>query len=156
MQKDFQKIDLHLYFTAHNLPILPPLSYHHQNINFMAIHVLEQYVSVEDYAKRCSISRRSVMNRIAVRSIYAIKVDGYLAVDIGASPPKKFIHASEPHNGGARNSYTDLRCVIWWCSGKQLKADRFFRAIIVGTIEAWVIGGEVFARATDLEAFKKG
>jgi hypothetical protein len=121
----------------------------------MAIQVLEQYVSVEDYAKLCGISRRSVMNRIAVGSIHAIKVDGYYAVNIQASPPKKFVHKSEPHKAGAHHAHTQLRVVTSWCHSKRIRAEKSLRAIINGTIDGWVIGGEVFARVTDLEALLK-
>ena len=122
----------------------------------MAIHVMENYVSVEEYAKLCRKSRRAIMDRIKAKSISVMKVDGYYAINIIASPPLSRVN---PHKikagGGTHVSHHELRCVITWCWGKEIRCYPFLRAIINGKLEAWLIGDEVFARAEDLEAFRK-
>ncbi len=122
----------------------------------MAIHVFENYVSVEEYAALCGVKRRTVMDRIKSKLISAIKVDGYVAINTATNPPQKYIHASwKKPGGGVHVSHPELRCVVYWCWGKEVRCYPYLRAIITGKMEGWVIGGEVFARATDLEAFKK-
>ena len=54
----------------------------------MAINVMENYVSVEEYARLCGKTRRTIMDRIKAKSISVIRVDGYYAVNTAASPPK--------------------------------------------------------------------
>lgn len=122
----------------------------------MAIHVMENYVSVEEYAKLCGIKRRTVMDRIKSKNISAIKVDGYYAVDKKENPPRSYQHhAWRNPTGGAHVMHDELRCVVTWCHGKEIRSYPYLRAIINGKIDGWVIGDEVFAKATDLEAFKK-
>ncbi len=122
----------------------------------MAIHVMENYVSVEEYAKLCGIKRRTVMDRIKSKNISAIKVDGYYAVDKKENPPRSYQHhAWRNPTGGAYVRHHELRCVITWCCGKSIRCYPYLRAIINGQIEGWVIGDEVFAKASDLEEFRK-
>lgn len=122
----------------------------------MAIHVMENYVSVEEYAKICGKQRRVIMDRIKAKAISAIKVDGYLAVNKVSNPPRSFIHASKkPMGGGAHVSHKELRCVTTWCHGKGIRSYPYLRAIITGKLDGVVIGEEVFAKAIDLEAFQK-
>ena len=122
----------------------------------MAIHVMENYVSVEEYAKLCGISRRSVMNRVKAETISAFIIDGICGVDKVASPPKKFFHHKwKKPGGGGHHVYADLRAVIPWCNGKSIRCYPYLRAIINGTIDGWVMAGEVFAKASDLETFRK-
>ncbi len=121
----------------------------------MPIHVLENYVSVEQYAKLCRKSKRAIMDRIRGGSISAIKVDGYYAINTVVNPP---LHTVNPHHkrkGGAHASYHDLRCIISWCNGKGIRSYPYLRAVINGQLEGWLIGEEVFARLGDLEAFRK-
>ncbi|MES2619645.1 MAG: hypothetical protein V4615_02255 [Bacteroidota bacterium] len=122
----------------------------------MAITVVENYVSVDEYAALCDISRRSVLNRIRAGTVSAIKVDGIYAVNRQISPPRKFMHHKWKKPGaGVSHSYPDLRTVIPWCLGRGIRCFPYLRAIINGKIDGWVIGGEVFAKVADLEAFKK-
>jgi hypothetical protein len=122
----------------------------------MAITVLENYVSVGDYALKCGIGRKSVLNRIKAGTISAIKVDGILAINIQANPPRRFIHHTwKKGAGGIHRPHPELRAVISWCNSKDIRCYPYLRAIITGKIEAWVIAGEVFARASDLAAFVK-
>jgi hypothetical protein len=122
----------------------------------MAIHVLENYVSVEEYARLCGKKRRAIMDRIKAKGVSAIKVDGYYAIDIVASPPVIRNHPSARiTKGGVHVAHPELRCVIAWCWGKEIRCYPFLRAIINGKLEGWLIGDEVFAKAEDLEAFRK-
>ena len=122
----------------------------------MAIHVIENYVSIEEYARLCGKTRRTIMDRIKAGGILAVKVDGYYAINTVTSPPVQHNHTSAQRSkGGARAAYTDLRCVITWCCGKKIRCYPFLRAIINGKLEGWLIGDEVFAMAEDLEAFRK-
>ena len=121
----------------------------------MAIHVLENYVSVEQYAVLCGKSRRAIMDRIRGGSISAIKVDGYYAINTVANPPKNRVNPHHGRKAGAHVSHHELRCVISWCNGKGIRCYPYLRAIINGQLEGWLIGEEVFAKATDLEAFRK-
>lgn len=122
----------------------------------MAITVLENYVSVDEYAALCGISRRSILNRVKAGTLSVIKVDGIYAINIQSSPPRKFMHHSWKKLGmGVHGSHPDLRAVISWCIGKGIRCYPYLRAIINGKIDGWVIGGEVFAKAADLEALKK-
>ncbi|MES2621214.1 MAG: hypothetical protein V4615_10210 [Bacteroidota bacterium] len=122
----------------------------------MAITVLENYVSIDEYAALCGISRRSVLNRIRAATISAIKVDEIYAVNTQTSPPRSYInHAWKKPGGGAHHSYPDLKAVIPWCNRKDMRCYPYLRAIIAGKMDGWVIAGEVFAKAADLQAFKK-
>ncbi len=122
----------------------------------MAIHVLENYVSVEEYAKLCGKTRRAIMDRIKANGVSAIKVDGYYAINVIASPPVKHNHPSARETKSSVHvAHHELRCVITWCWGKRYRCYPFLRAIINGKIEGWLIGDEVFAKAEDLEAFRK-
>ena len=122
----------------------------------MAIHVLENYVSVEEYARLCGRTRRTIMDRIKAKTNSVIKVDGCYAVNIVTSPPVKNNFASaQQSKGGATVIHPELRCVITWCWGKKIRCYPFLRAVINGKLEGWLIGDEVFAKAEDLEAFRK-
>lgn len=121
----------------------------------MAIHILENYVSVAQYAHLCGKSKRAIMDRIRGGSVSAIKVNGYFAINTLANPPK---HTVNPHHGrkvSIHHAYQDLRCIISWCHGKGIRCYPYLRAVINGQLEGWLIGEEVFARLTDLDAFKK-
>lgn len=122
----------------------------------MAIHVLDSYVSLDDYAKLCGISRRSVLNRIRSGTVRGIIVDGTYAVSPELNPPKRFAHHKfKKTKGGAVDIYPELRAVVAWCNKKDIRSYPFLRAIITGKIDGWVVAGEVFARVSDLEAFRK-
>ncbi len=122
----------------------------------MAIHVMENYVSVEEYARLCGRTRRTIMDRIKAKGLSAMKVDGYYAINTLANPPiKTNIPSAQKTKGGAHVAHPELRCVITWCWGKQIRCYPFLRAIINGKLEGWLIGDEVFAKVTDLEAFRK-
>ncbi len=122
----------------------------------MAIHVLENYVSVEEYARLCGKKKRAIMDRIKAGGVLAIKVDVYYAINTVACPPIKHNHRSaQKSRGGAHVAHHELRCVITWCWGKKIRCYPFLRAIINGKLEGWLIGDEVFAKATDLDAFRK-
>lgn len=122
----------------------------------MAIHVLENYVTVEEYARLCGVKRRTVMDRIKSELISAIKVDGYYAINTVNNPPREYIHRSwKKPGGGAHVSHSDWRCVVSWCNGKKMRCYPFLRAIITGNMEGLIIGDEVFARLEDLERFRK-
>lgn len=122
----------------------------------MAIHVMENYVSVDDYAKLCRVPRRTVIDRINAHAISAIKVDGYLAVNIVTNPPLKDMRGKKKRTGGgAHVTHTELCCVVTWCHGKNMRSYPYLRAIINGKLNGIVIGGEVFANKTDMEAFRK-
>ncbi len=66
----------------------------------MAITVLENYVTLDEYAALCGSSRRSVLCRIRAGTLSAIKVDGIYAVNKQISPPLKFIHHKWKKSGG--------------------------------------------------------
>lgn len=122
----------------------------------MAIHVMENYVSIDTYASLCGKTRRTIMDRIKANGVSAIKVDGYYAINTVTSPPVTHNHpAVQKGNGGAHVAHTNLRCVISWCCGKKIRCYPYLRAIINGKLEGWLIGEEVFAKAEDLEAFRK-
>jgi hypothetical protein len=122
----------------------------------MAILVLENYLSLDEYATLCDISRRSVLNRIKSRTVSAIKVDGMYALNKETNPPRKLAHYkfSNPSNG-RYSAYTALRAVIPCCNRKNIRCYPYLRAIITGKMDGWVICGEVFAKATDLKAWIK-
>ena len=122
----------------------------------MAIHVMENYVSVEEYARLCGKSKRTIMERIKAKSISVLKVDGYHAINIISNPPLNHVnpHKVKP-GGGAHVSHPELRCVVTWCRGKKIRCYPFLRAIINGKLEGWLIGDEVFAKAEDLNTFHK-
>jgi len=122
----------------------------------MAIHVLENYISLDDYAALCGISRRTVLNRIKSHTVSAIKVDGIYAINKESNPPRKFTHHKwSKATSGAHSAHAELRAVIPWCNRKKVRCYPYLRAIITGRIEGWVISGEVFAKATDLKNFVK-
>lgn len=96
------------------------------------------------------------MDRIKAKGLSAMKVDGYYAINTLANPPiKTNIPSAQKTKGGAHVVHPELRCVITWCWGKKIRCYPFLRAIINGKLEGWLIGDEVFAKATDLEAFRK-
>ena len=142
-----------------------PLPFQNSRIRFnfsllklkdMAIHVMENFVSVEEYARLCGVPRRTVMDRIKARNLSAVKIDGYHAVNTVANPPLKDMRGKPKSlSGGAHTPGGDLRAVVSWCSGKGIRSYPYLRAIILGKIDAWVYGQEVFARKDDLERFKR-
>jgi hypothetical protein len=120
----------------------------------MAIQVVANYVSVDEYAKRCGKKRRAIMDRIKAKSLTAMKVDGYLVINIASHPPKTRINPhTKSSGGGVHTAYKELRCVITWCWGKKKRCYPYLRAIINGKLDGWLIGDEVFAKGADLEAF---
>jgi hypothetical protein len=122
----------------------------------MSLQVLENYVSVDEYARRCGKKRRAIMDRIKAKSIPAIKVDGYYAINVVAHPPQRRVNPYKvTPGGGAHVAHQDLRCIVTWCRGKNIRCYPFLRAVINGQLDGWLIGDEVFAKADDLEAFKK-
>lgn len=122
----------------------------------MAIHIMENFVSIEDYGRLCGKKRRAIMDRIKAKSISAIKVDGYIAINTVTNPPKmRVYHSKIKPGGGVHVVHTELRCVITWCWGKKIRPYPFLRAIINGKLNGTLIGDEVFATLTDLEAFLK-
>ena len=122
----------------------------------MAIHVLENYVTLEDYAKLCNISKRSVQNRIRAGTVRGTLIDGVYAVNTGTNPPVKFAHHKlKKTSGGATQLHSELRAVVPWCNRKGIRSYPYLRAIITGKIDGWVMAEEVFARAADLEALQK-
>jgi hypothetical protein len=122
----------------------------------MAVTVLEKYISIDEYAALCDISRKSVLHRIRAGSASAIRVDGIYAIDIQASPPRRFMHHKwKKPGGGVRTSHLELRAVISWCHGKGIRCYPYLRAILTGKMDGWIIAGEVFASVTDLESFVK-
>lgn len=121
----------------------------------MAIHVMGNFVPVDEYAAMCEVTRRTILNRIKSKTISAMKVDGFLAVNTVANPPRKFLHHKWGRKGGGKHvQHEELRAVIPWCWRKEIRCYPFLRAIITGKIDGWVIAGEVFAKASDLEEFR--
>ncbi len=121
----------------------------------MAIHVMENYVSLEEYAALCGKERRAVLNRVRKGYVHAVKIDGYYAINTTSSPPRAKVHkAWKSKGGGTAVIHTELRRVVKWCLGKNKRCFPYLRAIIIGKIDGWVYGGEVFARAEDLQNFK--
>lgn len=96
------------------------------------------------------------MDRIKAKALRAIKVDGYLAINKTSNPPRSYIHASKkPVGGGVHISHKELSCVTTWCRGKGIRSYPYLRAIIIGKLDGWVIGDEVFAKSMELDAFRK-
>lgn len=122
----------------------------------MAIHVMDQYVSIDHYAQLCGLSRRAIMDRIHARSISAMKVDGYLSIHLASHPPKKDLRGKvKDKRGGIYHSHDELCCVVTWCNRKNIRSYPYLRAIITGKLTGYVIGEEVFANKVEMKNFRK-
>lgn len=114
----------------------------------------EHLVSVEQYAKLCSVTRRNIMDRIRAGTVSHIRIDKDFVIDIVKTPPQKRVRTRKklntpPPTKPAGVDVSRLITVKHFAQGKQMRADPIYEFIIADVLDAIMINELIFINADE-------
>jgi hypothetical protein len=121
--------------------------------------ILDHTVTAKDYADLCKVSVRTIYYRHKKKRICSMFVDGYLIVDINASPPMKREDKKTDKPAGIIRlpdniNYKSLVAVRSYAQGRGIKPDIFYEMAIMGKITAVVMGGMLFVLKAEADQIR--
>ena len=116
--------------------------------------LLEDFVSAEEYARLCGVPTATAYDRVKKGHVCGITVCKKHFVDISKSPPQKRVNPNKKPlvprpvlpPGIVLN---DLVTVKHYARGKQMRCDSLYERIILGKLDAIVIGNCIFVNRND-------
>lgn len=123
------------------------------------VHILKHYVPVDEYAKLCGVIMQTINDRIKSNYISVFAIGNFRFVDVLSDPPVRFFRgrkakrflpipdAYKYSEGEAKPSVivsNNLKIVSQIAVKLKQTPHTIYEQIILGKVEAIVIGGEVF------------
>ncbi len=117
-------------------------------------------VSVEEYARLCRVTTRAIRVRIRNKRVSAARFGGFSFVDAEKSPPARRVSRHQKRLPGpatlpAGIDYRSLITPERFATGRKMRADRIYRAILTGKLKAVVAASMVFVSKVECENFLK-
>lgn len=123
--------------------------------------VLTNFLSVRQYARLCGVPNRTIYDRVYNKTVSAVKVCGYYFIDVEKSPPEKRVDHRKKHLLVKAVlppdiDYQNLITVKQFVNRKKMRSDSIYESVILGTLNAVIIGDMVFVDKSEVSSMVEG
>ena len=111
--------------------------------------ILNELSTLEEYAKMCDVTTKTIIYRHNKGSLASIEIDGYIFVDSKASPPEKFLsyhnkRRVHPIRLPDNLNPKDFVSIISYSERKKVRGHNYYGLAIMNKIQSVAIGNIVF------------